>query len=1589
MIAAAAIAAWYWWQWSFHLDAVPHLEELPMAQSTASLILVMVAAGMLLRSGRLLNFGRLLLAATALLALVFAWNNRHGSGESLEHLFWPDETHVWARDGQRAGHIAPFTAVNLAILAVVWLVVSLPWWSASRMVRLAGWLLVVGVLFYSAFLLGVHAVGSPLLHDWTYAAVTMSDLAALLVIAVSTLAHTRAARGLSDWDLAANLSEDARRRLLRDRNASLAVVAVSFSLVALVSFSWLRREQVSARNVMAGQLALVAEAKVQEITTWLAERRADAIQMGGSPILGRYAGGDDSAGPEAEQWLRRVVEAYKYQSASVRDRDGREIFSTHDDIKTDAHQERLLLQNVRRTGAPFFGPLRRPANGAPLMDLANVLRDGTGRAVGFVILRIDPQVHLYPMLASWPLHNLPGEALLVRRDGDEVQYISPVGGRIEEAVRRRAPLSDTRLLAARALRGEMGFIEGASYEGKPSAATSVLVPGTDWLLGVRVDLSDAYAANKQVAVLLGFGLSMVFVGLGLAGALHWRRRVHTFWAQQAGLEREHRRATERLSHVMRAAGDAILLLDGTGRIIEANETAARTYLYPIDTLVGQLADKLCGGAVAALGASGEAGAVVRLVANERSDGTSFLAEMAVQTVGIDGVDYRLVTVRDVTEREAQAEQLRRVTRLYSALSRVNETIARQRDPAAMLSEVARILTETGGFRCVWIGRYDPARRCIMREEVAGQVTEFFRNLEVPVTDGQDARFTIDRAFQTGQPCVVQDFFGSHELGIGSSAAAEAGVRSAATFPLRQGASMWGVLAVYAEQAGMFGTEEVALLEKVAADVSFALETSAGEQQRKLLAAAIDSSNTSVVITDAAGRITWVNPAFTTMTGYTAAEAIGQNPRLLKSGQQAPEFYAEMWKHLASGRGWRGRFINRRKDGTLFTEDAAIAPVFGSDGRITHYVAMKIDISAQLQAEAEAGDQRQRLQTLLEVTTESVAFADPQTGAFVEFNAQAHEALSYTREEFSRMNIGMIDAAQSPEEIREHVSLMLRPEGHAVVTRHRTKSGALRDVIVRARPVQLMGRTLLSASWVDITEARERERQVEAANVRLEEAQRMAHLGSWETDMRTKRSRWSKECFRIAGIAPQPEVDLQLFFDFVHPDDRERVKSDYWHSVQQRKAFACDCRLVTSEGTVRYVQLRGEHEFDEKGELQVSRGTLQDVTEKKQLQDELMRAQRLESIGMLAAGIAHDLNNVLAPILMAAPILRLRTAADEKNKSLLRTLEKSAERGAGLVKQILSFAHGLSGHLQVVQAKHILRDIISVARETFPKLIEVREEVPTDLWPITGHPSQIHQIVLNLAVNARDAMPMGGVLTIKGENVVLSEADAAAIQDARPGEWLVLHVEDTGTGIPAEVLARMWEAFYTTKGPGRGTGLGLATVRRIVEDHRGFIEVRSVVGQGTTFRVYLPIDRSAAKAEAAEESQAFFGHEELILMVDDEETIREMAKIVLTDHNYRVLTARDGAEAVALYSKHAQEISLVITDLDMPNLDGGGLARVIRHLNPNVRIIAISGLESSSATTKVRPEEFATAFLPKPFKHENLLNLVHHVLNAAPNSPLRQ
>ncbi len=429
-------------------------------------------------------------------------------------------------------------------------------------------------------------------------------------------------------------------------------------------------------------------------------------------------------------------------------------------------------------------------------------------------------------------------------------------------------------------------------------------------------------------------------------------------------------------------------------------------------------------------------------------------------------------------------------------------------------------------------------------------------------------------------------------------------------------------------------------------------------------------------------------------------------------------------------------------------------------------------------------------------------------------------------------------------------------------------------------------------------------------------------------------------------------------------------------------WAGELQVHRRTGEVLIIESRQSLTFDQAGRPKGWLCISSDITARKRLEDQFLRAQRLENLGLLAAGIAHDLNNMLAPILLATPMLRDQ-ATDATSIQLLDTLERSAERGAHLVRQILSFAHGVAGEQHLVQAKHLLRDIAGVITGTFPKSIRLHHAADTDLWPITGNPTQVHQVLLNLCVNARDAMPEGGTLRLTAANRLLGPAEAARLPGARPGPFVLIEVSDTGTGIPPELLKRIWEPFFTTKAPGAGTGLGLSTVRGIVQGHQGFIDVGSAAGQGTTFRIYLPAAASQVPdAVVASLPLLQRGKGELILVVDDEEQIREMIAQMLDRQGYRVIEAADGIDATAVFAHRAAEIKLVISDLHMPNLDGAKFGRALRRINPASRLLVVSGLASGLGNREdYRPEEFADALLMKPFKADVLLELVHELLSA--------
>ena len=418
----------------------------------------------------------------------------------------------------------------------------------------------------------------------------------------------------------------------------------------------------------------------------------------------------------------------------------------------------------------------------------------------------------------------------------------------------------------------------------------------------------------------------------------------------------------------------------------------------------------------------------------------------------------------------------------------------------------------------------------------------------------------------------------------------------------------------------------------------------------------------------------------------------------------------------------------------------------------------------------------------------------------------------------------------------------------------------------------------------------------------------------------------------------------------------------------------ELRQQTKSGQVVIVASRWTLIRDEAGQPRELLLINSDITEQKILEHQFLRTQRLNTIGTLAGGMAHDLNNALAPILMGAQLLR-RKATDAESRELLGMMEASTHRGADMVRQVLLFARGRGGDFERLELGSLVKELEKMVRETFPKNIGVDAFLPGDLWSVRGNPTQLHQVLLNLCVNARDAMPAGGKLTFVADNVRLTAAEASAIPEGQPGEFVSLVVTDTGTGMPPEVRAKIFEPFFSTKGEGRGTGLGLATVLRLVKSHGGFLRVESEVGQGTSFEVFLPRAEEVTPVEIPAPAKPLpRGQGEIILVADDEIAIRELVAAELVAFGYRVLKAANGAEAVGLFRAHATEVRLFITDGAMPVMSGMEAIAELRRLEPGLPVILTSA--------EAEPEMGAGIFaVPKPFALEELLAAIQRSLTS--------
>ncbi len=732
-----------------------------------------------------------------------------------------------------------------------------------------------------------------------------------------------------------------------------------------------------------------------------------------------------------------------------------------------------------------------------------------------------------------------------------------------------------------------------------------------------------------------------------------------------------------------------------------------------------------------------------------------------------------------------------------------------------------------------------------------------------------------------------------------------------------------------------------------------------------------------------------NPAFARLFGRSMGEMIGQ-PVLERYEAPARELVGAALAEADRVGSARVETVMRLPNGECRDVQIDLTSVRDALGRLLHRVGTVQDITERKRAERALRESELSLAEAQQVGgfgswTLELTDAEVLENNRLTWSDQCCRIYGYAPGELP-MNAGVFIDCVHPDDRdrvrRASIAAMSDLQSYRIEHRIVTKSGAVRHVLSAGEAIgnAEAGRPLRFVGTVhDVTERVQAEAASRESEERFRAVVENIHEVFWMRDVKEGRFLYVSPNFEQVWGRPASELleRPKAWFDEIHPDDKPRVEMDI-AAMETTGTFDDEYRILRPDGAVRWIRAKAFPVKNGAGEIVRIVGVAEDVTERKSLEAQFLRAQRMEAIGTLAGGVAHDLNNILSPMLMAAGLLK-ESASDPRAREMLGMVETSARRGADIIRQLLTFSRGVNGERVPVQVQHLAKEMCAIIRETFPREISLEANVSRDAWPVVADVTQLHQVLVNLSVNARDAMPHGGRLVLTVTNVVLTDADRGRHAKAKPGNYVELTVRDTGTGIPAEIMDRIFDPFFTTKDIEKGTGLGLSTVLGIVRSHGGFVTVESDVGAGSAFHVFLPAATEAA-AEVRPPSAAPMpvGGGELVLVVDDEETIRAATRRVLEAHNYRVITASNGKEAVSRFLQEREHVRLVLTDLMMPKMNGGSLVRALRLIEPKLRVIATSGLESANEDLK----ELGVIVLQKPCGPPQLLAAVRDALAEA-------
>ncbi|MBA2620423.1 MAG: PAS domain S-box protein [Acidobacteria bacterium] len=761
------------------------------------------------------------------------------------------------------------------------------------------------------------------------------------------------------------------------------------------------------------------------------------------------------------------------------------------------------------------------------------------------------------------------------------------------------------------------------------------------------------------------------------------------------------------------------------------------------------------------------------------------------------------------------------------------------------------------------------------------------------------------------------------------------------------------------------------------------ERKKAEESIRFQAHLLDTVEQAVIATDKEGIVVYWNRFAEKLYGWTIAEAVGRSVIELTPAEMSSGEAAKIMTQLGEGKSWAGEFTVRNKTGATFPAHVGNSPVSDANGELIGIVGVSVDITERKRAEAALKQSEQDYRTVFEQAHDAILIFAPEGEIVLDVNKRACEIYGFSRSEFVGMSIERISKFPANGKARFKETMDTGDYLNFETIQFR-KDGSEMSLEVNASTINYQGQQAIITINRDITERKRVEAALRKAEANyrnlVESSPGIVYLN--ESTAPYSNIYVSPNVI-ILGYSPEEwYAKPGMWASVLHYEDRERVVSEFEYAVKHNLESELEYRVVARDGTIYWWLDRGGFVVDDRGGRLGWQGIILDITKTKALEEQLHQSQKLESVGRMAGGIAHDFNNMLTAINGYSDLTLRRLKPEDPLRGNIEEIKKAGERSAQLTQQLLAFSRR-----QVLKPKILnLNEVILETSKLLERLIG--EDIQLSIVPFSGlrlveaDPGQLTQVIINLAINARDAMPLGGNLAIETSNVYLDEEFAAAHVPTQAGSYVLLSVSDSGVGMSVEVERHIFEPFYTTKEIGKGTGLGLATVYGIVKQSEGYIWVESEEGAGTTFKIYLPrVDEDAEASPAQVKTHEIIERgTETILLVEDEEIVRNMSRRMLEACGYRVIEAANGLEALALCEAENQKIDLLLTDVVMPKMGGRELAEKLAQKYPQIRLLYTSGYTDDAVIRQgVMTEDMN--FIQKPFDFDELAKKIRGLLDA--------